>query len=80
VAANSTPTTEDGQMLVFNEFTIGGAGSGFNIGYIGGVLTAWQNLDPTVTGFARVTNISPTTLNISAFGAPELPLYSLTAV
>ena len=68
VAANSTPTTDDGQMLVFGDFTIAGAGSGFNIGYISGALTAWQNIDTTATGFAAVTNITSTTLTIGGFG------------
>lgn len=79
VAANSTPTTDDGQMLVFLDFTTAGAGSGFNIGYISGVLTAWQNIDTTATGFATVTNITSTTLTISFFGGGGT-LYSLTAV
>lgn len=79
VAANSTPTTEDGQMLVFGDFDDSTFGSGFNIGYIAGVLTAWQNFDPTPTGFAKVTNISATTLNISDFGFDgPTPVYTLT--
>lgn len=69
--------TDDGQMLVFSNFTTAGLGSGFNIGYFAGTLLAWQG--NASGGFAEVTNISPTTLNISSFGFPG-PLYVLTAV
>jgi hypothetical protein len=82
VAANSTPQAEGGQMLVFGDFVLAGVttpDSGFNIGYIAGVLTAWQNLDPTETGFATVTNITSTTLTISGFGGGPTA-FTLTAV
>ena len=81
--ANSTPTTDDGKMLVFNNFVddqgVVIADSGFNIGYIAGVLTAWQNIVTTAAGFATVTNITSTTLTIGGFGGGPTA-FTLTAV
>lgn len=84
VATNSNSPTDDTLMLVFNNFVDDQGtvieNSGFNIGYIAGVLTAWQDLDSEETGFAAVTNITSTTLTIGAFGGAGPTAFTLTAV